>query len=588
MSQAQKLAEGLRLQQAGQFPEAQKIYADMLKGEPNNADALHYMGILALQGRAPEQAEALIKQAVAAQPNYAEAYNNLGFVQSKLGKTEDAIASYRRAAEIMPGYGEAFYNLGNALSEAGRIEEARESLDAACRAMPTHAPSHNNLADALRELGRLEDAAEHLRRAIEIDPDYALAHYNLGNVARLLDRPDEAQTHYQHALELNPDDAQAAANIGNLVMERGAAGEAERWYDRALTIDPNDAETYRFLSRIHRFEEIDPLIERMTGLMAQVGLPEAKTMHLAYALAKAYEDSGRYDEAFAMLDRANRIARSGLDYRIERDEAVADEIIRCVDANYLAERAGSGDASTAPIFVIGMARSGSTLTEQILATHPAVYGAGEVDFLRPALLDGFHPERGQTLTGFLNAQSGSDFARRGTTYQEKLTRRDAAAARSADKNLFNFWHIGLIPLMLPEARVVHCMRNPLDCCVSIYKTYFVSNLPFSYDLIELGRYYRIYDRLMAHWRGLLPDFVLDLSYEALVTDQEGESRRLLEFCGLEWDDAVLDYHKAERSVITASAAQVREPIYASSIGSWRRFDGHLEPLIEALGPLAEY
>ena len=135
--------------------------------------------------------------------------------------------------------------------------------------------------------------------------------------------------------------------------------------------------------------------------------------------------------------------------------------------------------------------------------------------------------------------------------------------------------------------MVHCWRDPLDCCVSIYKTYFVGNVPFSYDLAELGRYFRIYDRLMAHWRALLPDFVLDLSYAALVADQEGESRRLLEFCGLEWDDAVLDYQKAERSVITASAAQVREPIYATSIGSWRRFDAHLGPLIEALGPLTE-
>jgi tetratricopeptide (TPR) repeat protein len=587
VNQAQKFAEGLRLHQAGQFPQAQKIYAEILEAEPKNADALHYMGILALQGQAPEQAETLIKQAVAALPDYAEAYNNLGFVQSQLGKIEDAIASYRRAVEIMPGYGEAFYNLGNALSEARRFEEARESLDAACRAMPTHAPSHNNLADALRELGRLEDAAEHLRRALEIDPDYALAHYNLGNVARLLDQPDEALAHYQRALELKPDDAQAAANIGNLVMERGDGGEAERWYDKALAIDPGDAETYRFLSRVHRFDAADPLIGRMAGLMAQDNVTDAKAMHLGYALAKAYEDLGRYDEAFAMLERANGIMRSSLEYTIERDETVADEIIRCVDADFLAARAGSGDAGAAPIFVTGMPRSGSTLVEQILAAHPAVYGAGEVDFLRTALLDGFQPQRGETLADFLNAQSGGDFAHRGAAYQQKFSGRDAGTARNADKNLFNFWHIGLIPLMLPEARVVHCVRDPLDCCVSIYKTYFVGNLPFSYDLTELGRYYRIYDRLMTHWRSLLPDFVYELSYEALVGDQEGESRRLLEFCGLDWDDAVLDYRTAERSVITASAAQVREPIYASSIGSWRRFDAHLGPLIEALGPLAK-
>ena len=586
MSQAQKFAEGLRLHEAGQLPQAQKIYAEILKAEPNNADALHYMGILALQGRAPEQAESLIKQALAARPDYAEALNNLGFAQRQLGKNEDAIASYRRATEVNPGNGEALYNLGNALLDARRFEAARESLDAACRALPAHAPSHNNLADALRELGRLNDAAASLRRAIEIDPDYARAHYNLGNVLRLLDRPDEALAHYRRALELDPDDAQAAANIGNLAMERGDGGEAERWYDRALAIDPGDAETYRFLSRVHRFDAADPLITRMTDLLARNGLPEAKAMHLAYALAKAYEDSGRYDDAFAMMERANRIIRSSLDYRIERDEALADEIIRCVDANYLAERTGSGGETTAPIFVIGMARSGSTLVEQILAAHPAVYGAGEVNFLRPALFDGFDPKRGETLSGFLSAQSGSDFARRGAAYRERLSARGAGTRRSADKNLFNFWHIGLIRLMLPQARVVHCVRDPLDCCVSIYKTYFVGNLPFSYDLTELGRYYWSYDRMMAHWRSLLPDFVLDLSYEALVGDQEGESRRLLEFCGLDWDAAVLDYPKAERSVITASAAQVREPIFTSSVGSWRRYDAHLGPLIEALGPLA--
>ena len=234
-----------------------------------------------------------------------------------------------------------------------------------------------------------------------------------------------------------------------------------------------------------------------------------------------------------------------------------------------------------------MPRSGSTLVEQILAAHPAVYGAGEVDFLRGSLLDGFQPQRGETLADFLGTQSESDFARRGAAYGERLAGRDEGAPRTVDKNLFNFWHIGLIRLMLPEARVVHCVRDPLDCCVSTYKSYFVGNLRFSYDLTELGRYYRIYDRLMTHWRNLLPDFVYELSYEALVEDQEGESRRLLAFCGLDWDDAVLDYRTVERSVITASAAQVREPIYATSIGSWRRYQSHLGSLIEALGPLAE-
>ena len=310
-------------------------------------------------------------------------------------------------------------------------------------------------------------------------------------------------------------------------------------------------------------------------------------MHLGYALAKAYEDSECYDDAFAALKQANRIVRSKLDYKIERDEMLADEIIRCADENYLAERRdASGHEAAAPIFVVGMPRSGSTLVEQILAAHPTVYGAGEVDFLRPALFKGFNPEQGETLSDFLRLQDADDFARRGAAYMERLAGRHPGAGRIADKNLFNFWHIGLIRLMLPHARVEPCGRDPLDCCVSIHKTYFVGNQPFSYDLAEVGRYYRAYDRLMAHWQALLPDFVLDLSYESLVADQEGESRRLLEFCDLDWDQAVLDYHRAERTVITASAAQVREPIFNRSIGSWRHYANHLGPLIEALGPLA--
>jgi tetratricopeptide (TPR) repeat protein len=509
----------------------------------------------------------------------------MGTIYQARGQFPEAIVCYRRAIELKGDYSEAHNNLGVILAAQGSTAEAIKHYESALKADPAHASAHNNLGNALMALGRGEKAVAHYERALALDPAHANAHNNLGNVRRNQGNFKAALAHFQRALELDPNHAGVLTNLANIWKERGDFAAALDHYDRALLIRPDYAEAHFHRAEIHSFHPGDGALEALEALAAKQEAAGSSSPFVHFALAKALEDIGDYARAFAHLEKGNARRRRQVQYDEPLMLNIFERTCETFDRATLNRLSGGGDASAAPIFVVGMPRSGSTLIEQILASHPQVEGLGEVPELsiavREVLTAGNRQVRYPECVPALEAGA---LRRLGSAYLERLPALPAGKTRSVDKNLANFFRIGLIRLILPNARIIHAMRDPMDTCVSCYSHLFNSGIYFSYDLGELGRYYRRYQELMDHWRAVLdPGAMLEVSYEELVDDVEGQSRRLMEYCGLAWDERCLEFHKTTRSVKTASAVQVRKPLFRSSFQRWQKYEASLGPLFAELG-----
>jgi tetratricopeptide (TPR) repeat protein len=397
-------------------------------------------------------------------------------------------------------------------------------------------------------------------------------------------KPEEALILFRRAITLKPDFADAHNNIGNLQKELGEIAAARTAYERAIALDPNEVAYYVNFVDAKKFVASDAHLSSMEAIAATRTLSETARYRLNFSLAKAYDDLGRFDEAFACMREANAIKRKRIAYDEGQTCGLFDRIRSAFDRPMIAAKSGRGCQSPLPVFVMGMPRSGTTLIEQILASHPAVHGAGELsDFDQLAHEirrdDGGtfrHPEdTGLMATHQLQAL--------GDAYVARLRRRAPAAKRVTDKMPANFLYAGLIHLALPEARIIHVVRDPRDTCLSCYSKLFTAEQNFAYDLGELGRYYGKYAELMAHWRDVLPEGrILEVRYEDVIADLEVSARRIIEHCGLDWHPDCMAFHETRRPVRTASASQVRRPIYRTSEGRWRAYQDHLGPLLTAL------
>jgi tetratricopeptide (TPR) repeat protein len=566
---------GAALQGIGRHEEAVGAYRRALELQPGHAAAAYNQG-LALQalGR-DDEAVATYQRAIALNPQRAQAHNNLGVTLLRLGRAEEAAAACRRAVALQPDYGEARSNLGLALQDLGRDEEAVEVYQRLLERAPDYAVGHNNLGVLLQKLGRTDEALAVYETTLAISPDYAVAHNGRGLALQTLGRADEAIAAYRRAISLDPNLAAAGINLAIALQELGEAAEAMNAVDQALTIDPTSAHAWFTRSDLKTFTPDDPDIGRMEALLAAADehrLSLVERLDLEFALGKAFMDIGDAERAFAHLDQGNRRMRASFRYDIEDDLRQFAAIARAYPPEVL--RQAGGDPSELPIFVVGMPRSGTTLVEQILAAHPEVHGAGELSDLETLAGD----DPGQ-------AQASERLGALGRAYVDRISALAPGKRRVVDKMPANFRFTGLIRTALPNARIIHCRRDPIDVGLSCYARKFGGRQDFAYDLRELGLYYRGYERLMAHWRALLPaDRFIEVRYEAVVGDLEGEARRLIGFCGLGWDPACLAFHAVRRPVRTASAGQVRRPIYNSSVGRWAPYAAHLKPLIKALGP----
>ena len=574
------------LQAQGKLDEAMIHYRQALTLNPEFPEAHNNLGsALQRQGKL-DDAVVHYREGLTIKPDYAEAHCNLGIALKAQGKLDEAAVHFRRALTLKPDYAEAHNSLGNALRDQGNLDEAVIHYRQALTIKPDYAKAHSNLGITLKAQGKLDDAAVHFRRALTLKPDYAEVHNNLGNALREQGNLDEAVIYFRRALTIRPDYAEAYSGLGNALKSQGKLEEARRAHETATKHAPKNAVLYQQLAESKRFSTDDPdlaAMEKLAREMALLPLKDQTALH--FALGKAYEDLGRYEQSFFHLIEGNALKRQQIVYDEASTFALFDRISAVFTPELMIRQRGLGLHHSAPVFIFGMPRSGSTLVEQILASHPNVYGAGELTQFAMAVAQVSLPKGSVArYPEMVSSMSGDELCQLGESYVGAIRRLAPTAERITDKMLRNFQFAGLIHLILPNARMIHTRRDPLDTCLSCFAKLFTGDQPYSYDLGELGRYYRAYETVMEHWRNILPQGVmLEVQYEDITSDLDGQARRIVAHCGLEWDDACLTFHKTPRPVHTASAAQVRQPIYRTSVGRWRPYGKLLAPLFEALG-----
>lgn len=435
------------------------------------------------------------------------------------------------------------------------------------------------LAARLKDSGHLEEALEAAYRAVRLDRGNAEAHNLLGQILHALGSFTAAVEAYERAAaQPGPVAERARVNLAVLLMETGRNEEAMAAFDAVLRDYPHSASAWFNRADLKKFIPDDVDILAMQALLASGRCTPGERILLHFALGKALLDSGADAEAFEHFHLGNRLKRATIEFDCQTTAAWMKSIAEAYAPSLFERLASSGHVSALPLFVIGMPRSGTTLIEQILAAHPAVEAGGELPTLQ-RLVD----DLPQGLRG-LGLLDSDYFTRLGSAYILENEPLASGKARLTDKMPANFLHAGLIRLILPQARIIHCRRDPVDTCLSCYTKLFTAGQPFAYDLSELGRFHLAYQDLMAHWRAVLPaEMFIEIDYEALVADFEGEARTLLEKLGLPWSEGVLRFFEHDRPIRTASVNQVRQPLYGGSAGRWRRYAPHLEPLLRSLG-----
>jgi len=579
---------GLAYYDNKQYDKDEACQMQALKLQPALASALYNMGCIMRERKQADEAIAYYRRAIAANPNYLEALNNLGGMLIKEERPEEALDVLARALELNPDYSFAHCNVGNAFNALDRFGAALPHLVKALRLNPDYLEAHMAIAKTYQGTLNYADAERAALRALELATDKKAEVYcTLGNIFTELGETARAAASFDKALELDPELDDALLGKGNLCMETGELDLAEQLFGKALGISRNKLNARCRLVQVKKVRAGDPNMAALVAAMNEQAdaLSENQLRTLHFALGKCYDDVGDAAQAFRHFQEGCRLKRKGMDYDAMENSRKIDSIIAAFDQTNLARLRVGGTASGLPIFVLGMPRSGTTLTEQIIASHPDVYGAGELhDLLKVA--NGATPS-GDSYPGNLAGLTPELVSVWAEDYIAGLQKRAPDARRITDKMPANFLFIGLIHAMLPNAKIIHVSRNPVDNCLSCFTKQFSHNSqPFSYDLAELGKYYVDYTRLMAHWRKVLPEGAfLDVRYEDLVADNEAQARRLIAYCGLEWNDACLESHKTERSVRTASVTQVRQPIYTSSVERWRKYEEFLKPLLDELGDL---
>ncbi len=581
---------GVALKGAGRLEDAERSYRRAVSLNPDYAEAHSNLGnTLKDMGRFKE-AVSSCQRAVNSKPDSADAHNNLGTVLKELGRFDEAVASYSRAVTLKPDYALAYYNLANTLKDIGQPERAVVIYRRAIQIKPDFFDAHNNLGAVLKELEKFDEAAASYRSAIRIKPDFAKIYVNLGIVLCALEQLDEGAENYNRALQIDPECVEALIEAGQLCKKNGDLSEAEDLTRKALEINSNNLDARLSLVGVKKVQAGDENLAALVAVEAAARsgkspLPDKLAIPLHFSLGKGFDDIRDYANAFHHYREGCKLKRATVKYDAEKTTRYFNDIMQVFDGKTIERLRGGGDPSRLPIFVLGMPRSGTTLTEQIIASHPDVYGAGELTDLEKIL---------RRVTGEPDARfpfnipmlDRSGLAVWAADYVAGLQLRAPQAKRITDKMPANFFAVGMIHVMLPNAKIIHVNRNPVDTCLSCFTQFFGLKLDYTYDLAELGQYYVNYARLMGHWRSVLPaGSFFDVQYEDIVADQETVAKQLIEYCELDWNDVCIDFHKHKRPINTVSVTQVRQPIYKSSVERWRNYEDFLGPLLDTLGDL---
>ncbi len=498
-----------------------------------------------------KEAEECYKSIIKKFPNYPNAICMLGVVTHQSGNSELAINYFEKALTIKKDFVEAHYNLGNALCFLGEFEKSIQHFEQVIKRNPTFPEAYNNLGNVYKELGQQEKAVEYYEKAISVRPDYIEA-YN---------------------------------NLGITLVELGRQSDAVSMYESAIRLKPNYAEAYHNLSIVKPDQKYIPEIQK---LLDRTGTSDEEAMRYHFALGNIYYNDNDYKNSFEHFRDANQLNRKKITYSAHEHSAYIDKLINIYTKKYFQEIREFGSGSEIPVFIIGMPRSGTTLLEQVLSTHPDIYGAGELAFFT-------HLEKNiedETIGSVSYPEcmvscSNSVIKDYSEKYINELENVIGSNRFVIDKMPDNFLRLGLIKTLFPKSRIIHCKRNVFDVCTSIYINYFTEGaMEYAYDMQEIGKYCSDYIRLMKHWHDVFESDIYEIEYEELVTEQEKVTRHLIEFLGLEWNEKCLNFHENKRSVKTASNVQVRRPIYKSSIDNWKKYDQYLEPLIDILKAVA--
>jgi tetratricopeptide (TPR) repeat protein len=577
--------------QAGRWQAAEQIYRQILAVEPNQPDALHLLGVLAHQAGNHELAVQYIGRAIALQENVAAFHSNLGGAYYALHRIPEAVACYHRALELKPDYAEANINLAVALKDQGKLDQTVACYRRALELKPDYVEVHCNLGNVLKDLGKLDEAAASYRRAVELKPDFAEVHSNLGNVLKDLGKLDEAAACCRRALQLKPNLAGAHNNLGSVLEEKGDLQGAEDSFRAALRHDSRFALAHCKLAELlrGRLPQQDlaaqrQLVAQGSAAGGQGDLPDAQRLLLHFGLAQVLDARGEYAEAAEHLARGNALRLSewrqrGQEYDPKEHELLVSRMIAVCTPDFFQRVRGFGLESDLPVFVVGLPRSGTTLIEQILASHSQVFGAGEIKLAEHTFaalggqgvnpIDGLHR---------LDRQTAHDLASR---HLERLRALSPSALRIVDKMPENYLLLGLLASVFPRAKFIHCRRDLRDVAVSCWMTDF-RELRWTNDQQHIVSHFREYQRIMEHWRAVLPAPLLEVDYEETVADLEGVARRLVAGCGLDWEPKCLEFHKAKRAVSTASLVQVRQPVFSTSVGRWKHYEQSMATLLSAL------
>lgn len=569
--------------QRRQLQRAADLFAQVCKLDPGDGESWTALAMVHGELGRYRDAERCCRRALQIDPNLGRAHYVLGKVLKAMKDSAGAVAHFERALALKAGGAELYNDLGNALLQAGRPRHALDSYNQALCLSPGYTRALFNLGGLRQMLGQPDQALACYRRALALEPDNVQFHYMVALVSTVSGAFDEALDHYGQMLRLEPGNLDAVAGIASVYDRRGEHETAYEWLRPHLQERPSPGIAVVFgdvAPRLGRQVEAAAVIERI--LQDESPAAQEQACGLCFRLADLYDAQGRYQEAFDHYQRGNSL-RTTLFNPARHVEAI-DTLIQAYAAGTMSRAPKASVRSGRPLFIVGMPRSGTTLTEQILASHPQVHGAGELHeidrlvFSLPELTDTTLPDPQRVLAltvAELDALAGA--------YLERLEGLDGDASRVTDKMPYNFLHLGLLSMLFPGARVIHCVRDPLDTCLSCFFKNFSYGNSYAFDLGHLGLYYRQYQRLMAHWREVVELPVLDVRYEDLVADPEAVSRSLVDFCGLPWDPACLRFYENPRVVNTASYDQVRRPVYRDSVGRWRRYQAFIEPLREALG-----
>ena len=535
------------------------------KGQLENLIAVVNQGHLA---DAVQTADALSLQF----PNSAILYNILGTIHLKLKDHQQAIEKYQLALKINPRYAEVYNNLGTAHQETGQLEDAIDSFEKATKWLPNYAQAHNNLGVVFKATGNTNGAIKHYSMAIDLKPDYASPYNNIAIALEENGQHELAMEHYQKAISIDPMYFEAFHNMANNLSHQGNRVAAIENYTKAIALNPGYAEAHLGLSGIKAFSDGDPQLEQIKCQLSNPSLSDMAKIQFLFCLGWAYEQLGDYDTSFRYLSEGNQLRKKILNYDIRTDQNVSTLIRRTFSNKTPTLERGIDypkDTYKKPIFIVGMPRSGTTLVEQIVASHSLVHGAGELPYLF----------KGVKEIGWNAATIDKDQLKKLRAYYLNQIANKSDLSLITDKMPLNYRWIGLIISAIPEAKIVHIKRDARATCWSNFRYFFsAGGLGYAHNLDDLSQYYKLYVELMDFWSEKYPDSFYQIDYEYLTENQEAETRRLIDYLELDWEDSLLNFHNSGRHIATASSNQIRKKMYINSSLEWKKYETHLHQL----------